>query len=90
METITKNVKDIGAEDRLALEHFLGRTLAENQQVVINVVNLAPSTNQDAKTSTADRQIPDCWKIYEGLSDEDVDRLDVAIRERANLTRSLE
>lgn len=34
METITRNVRDIDANERLALERVLGRPLHENQQVI--------------------------------------------------------
>jgi hypothetical protein len=89
METITRNVKDIGSEDRRALEHMIGKRLAEDQQVVINVVNLNASlpTHENAKVS---QEVPGWWKVYEGLGDEEIDRLDHAIRQRANLTRTFE
>ena len=35
-------------------------------------------------------EVPEWWKVYEGLSDEEIDRLDQAIRQRANLTRVFE
>ncbi|HEV3005362.1 MAG TPA: hypothetical protein VGX78_12930 [Pirellulales bacterium] len=31
--------------------------------------------------------VPNWWRIYEGLSDEEVEKLDQAIRQRADLTR---
>ena len=89
METITRNVKDIGSEDRRALEHVIGAPLAENQQIVINVVNLDISVpKQETVDIPTDQEVPAWWKVYEGLSDDEVDRLDQAIRERANMTRT--
>lgn len=89
METITRNVKDIGSEDRRALEHVIGAHLAENQQIVINVVNLDISPpKQESVDMPTDQEVPAWWKVYEGLSDEEVDRLDQAIRERAKMTRT--
>jgi len=89
MEAITRNVKDIGSEDRRALEHVIGAQLLENQQIVINVVNLDISVpRQEVVDIPTDQEVPAWWKVYEGLSDEEVDRLDQAIRERANMTRT--
>ncbi|HEV3443382.1 MAG TPA: hypothetical protein VG099_02010, partial [Gemmataceae bacterium] len=68
MEEVIRNVADIDTADRRALEHVIGKPLAENQQLVITVVNLRPA---DANTSpTPSDSVPDWWNIYEGLSDE--------------------
>lgn len=80
METVVRNVRDLSQPDRSALERVVGRSLAESQQVVVNVLELP-----DPKAG-----VPDWWNIYEGLSDEEIDRLDAAIRERADLTRTFE
>jgi hypothetical protein len=91
METITRNVRDLGTADRLVLEQVLGQPLAENQQIVVNVVNLealAPPSGLGSAVPVED--IPAWWKVYEGLNDAEVDRLDQAIRNRANLTRTFE
>jgi hypothetical protein len=45
-----------------------------------------PMDSLNARTEP-DEQIPEWWNVYEGLSDEEIDRLDQAIRERADLTR---
>lgn len=81
METVTRNVRDIAAAERTVLEGVIGQKLADDQQVVIHVVSLPPP---------AAEEVPPWWNVYEGLSDEDVDRLDGAIRQRANLTRVFE
>ena len=39
METVVRNVSDIDAADRRALEHVVGSPLGDHQQVVISVVN---------------------------------------------------
>jgi hypothetical protein len=88
METVTRNVRDIPVSDRSALERVIGHQLRETQQVVVNVVNL-DSTPDIPPVSTSEAEVPDWWKIYEGLNDEEIDRLDQAIRQRANLTRDL-
>lgn len=86
METIIRNVRDLGASDRSALERIIGHELRETQQLVVNVVNLNTEPEMP-EPGHAEAAIPDWWRIYEGLDEEEVDNLDAAIRERANLTR---
>ena len=89
MEEVIRNVADIDTADRRALEHLVGRHLSENQQVIISIVSPSLASHETPSAQT-DLQIPEWWKIYEGLSDEEVERLDQAIRQRANLTRVFE
>ncbi len=88
METVTRNVRDIPQNDRLALERVIGHQLRETQQVIVNVVNLDLSSDALSDPGT-DAEVPEWWKVYEGLNDDEIDRLDEAIRKRANLTRDL-
>ncbi|HEV3142782.1 MAG TPA: hypothetical protein VGZ47_02740 [Gemmataceae bacterium] len=88
MEKVIRNVAEIDDADRRALEHLIGKHLAEHQQVIISVTNLnLAKADQPAAPS---EEVPEWWKVYEGLSDEEIDRLDQAIRQRANLTRVFE
>ena len=87
METIIRNVRDLGSADRCALERIVGHELRETQQLVVNVRNLDPEPGIQSPSEAPDAAVPDWWRIYEGLSEEEVDKLDAAIRERANLTR---
>jgi hypothetical protein len=89
MEKVIRNVAELDTGDRQALEHLIGKHLTEHQQVIISVVSLNLAEPDNATTPTP-RAAPPWAKIYEGLSDEDVDRLDRAIRQRANLTRDFE
>lgn len=88
MEKIIRSISEIDAADRQALEHLIGAPLTEHQQIVIHVVG-EPTTAIETPAAEAG-EIPSWWNIYEGLSEGDVDRLDRAIRERANLTRDFE
>lgn len=91
MDSISRNVKDLDFSDRRALEHVIGSPLAENQIVVIQVVNSGVTESSTSPTESAyEPQIPDWWKIYDGLDDQEIERLDQAIRQRANLTRGIE
>jgi hypothetical protein len=88
----SRDVRDIDPVDREALEHVIGRRLREDQQAVINgvsVTRFAP-TPAEPPDSAADVDIPEWWSVYEGLSDEEIDCLDQAIRKRTDLTRHVE
>ena len=85
MDSITRDVADIDARDREALEHVIGHSLADDQRVIISVT---PATVPPAYPPAAPpSEIPAWWNIYEGLNDDEIDRLDQSIRQRANLTR---
>ena len=88
MDSVTRDVADIDARDREALEHVIGHSLADDQRVIISVApTVAPRADSPAAPSS---EIPAWWNIYEGLSDEEIDRLDQSIRQRANLSRLAE
>ena len=87
METITHYVRDIEPADRQVLESLVGQRLRDDQQVVINVVSPSPGPRQESLNNAGSAEVPSWWNVYEGLPDEEVERLDQAIRQRANLTR---
>lgn len=86
-ETVTRNVGDLDQTDRSALERVVGHALGESQRLVIQVMTLeSPAPVPQPNGAVAD--LPDWADVYKGLNDEEIDDLDAAIRERANLTRS--
>jgi len=87
METFTHHVRDIDPADRHVLEGLVGQRLLDDQQVVIHVVGAQDAPQREGLNSTRPSEVPNWWNVYEGLSDEEVERLDQAIRQRANLTR---
>jgi hypothetical protein len=91
METIIRNVRDLQENERSAAEQLVGHSVRENQRLIIQVtdIDLAVSGREGA-TPQGGSEIPEWWNIYEGLSDDDVEKLDKAIRQRANLTRVFE
>ncbi|HTK74267.1 MAG TPA: hypothetical protein VL371_03360 [Gemmataceae bacterium] len=85
METIRRNVADLDGSDRSALERIVGHALDENQRLVIQVTsNDSTPPNPPA---AADADLPEWCDVYGGLSDAEIDDLDAAILERANLSR---
>jgi hypothetical protein len=89
METITRNVSEIPAGDLQALEHLIGAPLRPSQQVIVKVVERVSSGN-DVPAGCGEPQLPEWFNVYEGLSDEEIDRLDAAIQQRLDLTRDLD
>lgn len=87
MANIIRKVREIDSSDRHALEHVIGQRLAENQQLVIQVVSIDMTPTE---SKGGDDELPAWCNIYEGLTDAEVDELDAAIRQRANITRTFE
>ena len=90
METIVRNVRDLDHADRFALERVVGHQLTETQQVIVNVVDSDDATAARSQVHLTGDDVPAWWRIYEGLSDEQVDELDQAIKQRADLTRDFD
>jgi hypothetical protein len=78
------DVSTLDAPHRRALEDVIGRELRANQQLLISVIEL--------KTGDATRppqSLEDWTRVYDGLSDEQVDAIDQIAKTRAGLTRDL-
>lgn len=92
MDTVIRNVGDIDAGDRQALERVLGRCLLENQQLVVQVVNLqvAPAAAAKAAPQTGSPVLPEWCNVYARLSDDEIADLEKTILTRADLTRPAE
>jgi hypothetical protein len=91
MKNITREVKSLNPADRAALERVIGASLDENSLVTINVAGVTGAADDPASSGSdpATTGSSAWWStIYEGLSDDEIDRLDQAIRQRANLTRT--
>ena len=82
---LTRNVGDLDRSDRSALERVVGHTLGESQRLIIQVMSLEKPTAQTPAGTQPD--LPEWSDVYAGLIDTEIDDLDAAIRERANLTR---
>ena len=83
METITRNVSDIPAGDLPVLEHLIGTPLRPSQQVIVQVVE-KESRGDNPPSEAGEAKLPEWFNVYEGLSDEEIDRLEDGF-ERLNL-----
>jgi len=86
METVVHRIRDLNDQKRTAAEQLVGHELRENQQVKIQVSDFV----EDASTEDPYPNEAPWSSIYDGLSDEKIEHLDEAIRQRANLTRTFE
>jgi hypothetical protein len=90
MESITCNVRDIATSDRRALEHVLGQPLRDNQQLMISVVNLKSNEEQEKKPAASSDTLPDWFRVYEGLSDDEIAEIERIALKPVKFDRSAE
>jgi hypothetical protein len=89
MERIVRNVRDIDAEDRPALEHVVGQALRDNQRLIIQVAEIDLGRDAGATDTRPPQTLADWTQVYEGLSDEEIATIDKIIKTRSKLTRNL-
>ena len=89
MDTITRDVRDLPESERSALERLIGHELRETERVIVQIINVVSETTNEKQSAKAD-SVPRWWNIYDGLSDSQVDLLDNAVTQRADMTRSTE
>jgi hypothetical protein len=87
MESIIRNVAEIDAADRQALEHVVGRQLRENEQIVIQIENTKASSPA-ANGAPSPGKLPAWCNVYEGLSDAEVAELERVVLTRADMSRA--
>ncbi len=78
-----RTVRELQHSDRSTIERLLGHNLHDDQQLVIQIV-----TPESASSSTA--ALPEWTRVYEGLSDNEIDDLESAVLRRADLSRHAE
>jgi hypothetical protein len=84
METIVRTVGELDQNVRSAFEQVVGHALGDRQRLVIPVISNDPPPSPPAVPPP---DLPEWTNVYQGLTDAEVDDLDAAIRERANLSR---
>lgn len=87
METIVRHVRDLHHDERSALERLVGHSLLENQQLVIQILSVTPTSQESAPVATETR-LPDWCNVFEGLSDAQIADIEAVALQRAVLSRS--
>lgn len=76
MESISRNITDLAADERTAIERFLGTQLSENQRIVVQVMDLDV---EGAGNGTPPRSIAD-YAILADLDAATTELFDEAIQ----------
>jgi len=94
METVIRNIDEIDAHDLEALEHVLGHSLSENQQLVVRIVDRqipSPAAQRPVRWETNGApSLPEWCNVYQGLSDGEIAEMEKMILQRADLGRPFE
>ena len=87
METDLKiDVATLDGSHRRALEEVIGCELASNQRLLISVIEVSlPQNSEPRPVQTLD----DWTSVYDGLSEGEIDEIELIAKTRANLTRHL-
>ncbi|HVW02647.1 MAG TPA: hypothetical protein VHB77_19985 [Planctomycetaceae bacterium] len=85
METITRAVRDLAANERSTVEQLVGHTLLDDQQVIIQIVAAEPLP----EPLPPGDQLPDWCNVFEGMTDEEIADLEKSIF-RSHASRSFE
>ena len=77
METIIRNITDLADDERTVIERFVGKHLAENQRIVVQVLDADTDVNGQPPRTAAD------YAILADLPDDEADQLVEAMRQRS-------
>ena len=72
MESIVRNVRDIDAGDRHAIEHVVGTTLRDNQQLIIQLAEIELPAEEPITDARPRQTLEDWTRVYDGLTDEEI------------------
>jgi hypothetical protein len=86
MVAITRKISDLTKPLRQALEAAAGASLADEQQVVIELPDASPSKPSGIANESG--TLPDWCHVYDGLSESDLTSIDAAVSERAVMGRA--
>jgi putative endonuclease len=89
MKSIIRDVTALDETHRRALEEVLGRELRANQRLVINVLEFEVPGDTSAAGERPAQSLDDWTRVFEGLSDDQIERIDEVAKTRAKLTRNL-
>lgn len=83
------NVKDIAISDRAVLEQVLGVPLQSNQRLIVQVVG-PPKAEAESAPSTQVAEIPEWCRLYDGMTEEEIEALERTVLTRADMTREFD
>ena len=89
MVNIVRNVRDIDADDRHAIEHVFGQSLRDNQRLVIQLSDIDAAEQVSPTNSRPPQTLPDWTNVYEGLNDDEIADFEKIFLTRADLTRPM-
>ena len=88
MKKITRNVKELGSDEKRVYESVIGHELCENQQIILQVITPRETAEVTPPPQQPSGTLPDWCNVYDGLSDEEIDDLEKVILDRSNWSRS--
>jgi len=88
METVIRKVDEIEGADRQAIERLVGHQLQPDQQLVIQVID--KDRLKELESVDVASGLPAWCNVYEGLSEQDLLKIEETILSRANLSRPVE
>ena len=92
MEKIKRDVRNLGSDERRVYEDALGRKLAENQQIILQVITITtgspPPESETGDSSTG--ALPDWCEVYAGLTDGEIAEVESVVLQRGDMTRPSE
>jgi hypothetical protein len=83
------NVKDIAASDRRVLEHVFGVPLQDEQRLVVQIVGSEKAESEGAAKAEV-TGLPEWCRLYEGMTDKEIEIFEETVLTRANMTREFE
>jgi hypothetical protein len=88
MERIECNVRDIEADDRLALERVVGQTLRDNQKLIIQINEVDVGGEVSGIDHRQPQTLADWTNVYDGLSDQQIEEIEAVILDRSHWRRN--
>jgi hypothetical protein len=83
------NVKDIATSDRAVLEHVLGIHLQSDHRLIVEVVGPSKSEAELAPAMQV-AELPEWCRLYEGMTDEEIEAFERTVLTRADMTREFD
>ena len=84
---MTRNVADLNSDERQVFERVLGHQLENNQRLVvqISVMNAPSGPGPTAELAvTGDAALPESYRLFKDLSDDEVAELEADILQRSD------